>query len=440
LTAYDKPEDVPKARLTDEEKEECLVMQGEENIGPCEESSDDFQAAKDAFAAQWQITSTGLVFGDPNEESSLLYPSTEKEYELIGSEEEQEKVNGLKSFQPGMVGRRMVPVRNQGHCGSCYSFAAANTITSSYAQENPDSEFLQFSNQHFMNCLPVSIVPLLDNNTGVEKAVQPFDSGTGCWGGLASKVIDMVVYLGGKLPLLEEEPYIGFHGRCNLDGTNWVDTGKSLCVYDVYVKLLILPQINTNTNCCILSLLSSHTLVLIGITGYSTIKSVKEMKNALYFRGDVAISYNAAATDSQAYSLDPEDENIKMPPNDIDLHEQANLGKGSSFLSDGSRPNHAVAIVGWGPCQVTEVSVSTRDDYIFNQVMVSSSHTLFCFFILISARQMRQLMTPSVGSFKTPGVQVRGMKVSFSSIQTSIVMQALSAQGKPLSPSLTRLR
>ena len=189
----------------------------------------------------------------------------------------------------------------------------------------------------------------------------------------------------------------------------------------------------------VLSLLSSHTLILIlGITGYSTINSIEEMKNALYFRGDVAIVYNHDATPSDA---DFEGEDIKMPPNDIDLHEQANLGIGSSYLSDGSL-DHAVAIVGWGPCQVTHVSISTsRRLHIFNQVIVMvSSHTLFCFFILISARQMRQLMTPSVGSFKTPGAQIGGMKVSFSSIQTSRVMQALSVQRVLSSPSLTRLR
>jgi hypothetical protein len=78
------------------------------------------------------------------------------------------------------------------------------------------------------------------------------------------------------------------------------------------------------------------------------------MKNALYFRGDVAISYNADATPSAAI----EDEDIKMPPNDIDLHEQANLGEGISYPSDGSH-NHEVAIVGWGPCQVKHVSIST---------------------------------------------------------------------------------
>jgi hypothetical protein len=238
LTAYDKPEDVPKARLTDEEKEKCLVMDTSENFAACGEDSDDLiQAAKDAFAAQWQTTSTGLL-QQGDDLSFSLYPDTGKDYELIGSEEEQEKVNGLKSFLPGMVGRGMVPVRNQGNCNSCYSFAASHTISSSYAQEHPDSEFLLFSNQHFMNCLPLGVAPELDSNNEVQKYI-PVDIGTGCWLGNGRAVINMVVYKGGKLPLIEEQPYIGFQSQCNLDGTNWVDTGKDLCVYDVYVKLLI---------------------------------------------------------------------------------------------------------------------------------------------------------------------------------------------------------
>ncbi len=261
FTAYEEPEDVPKARLTDEEKEECVVMSREyaDNIKLCQECSDDLaQAARQAYAAQVDILSTGLAEGTEGLVPSL-YPSTEKEYEFLGSEEEQEKVNGLKSFLPGMVGREKVPVRNQGSCGSCYSMAAAHTISSSYAQaqENPDSDFLVFSNQHFMNCLPVDALSLLDSNNAAIGAA-PVDSNVGCWGSLPKNVIDMVVYEGGKLPLIEEEPYIGFQSHCDLDGKdNWVDTGKDLCVYDV-CQTPYLPQINTN-NCCTLPSFISYS-------------------------------------------------------------------------------------------------------------------------------------------------------------------------------------
>ena len=54
---------------------------------------------------------TGLELVEPSDYLSLGFPSTAKDYEMVGSEEEQATVNGLKSFQPGMVGREMLPVR-----------------------------------------------------------------------------------------------------------------------------------------------------------------------------------------------------------------------------------------------------------------------------------------------------------------------------------------
>lgn len=225
---------------------------GGKNFKPCEghsDSDDLIQAARDAFVAQLQTFETGFLDGVKGAYDYESYPSTEKEYEFLGSKEEQEKVNGLKSFLPGMVGREMPPVRSQGRCGSCYSIAAAHTISSSYAQENPDSEMLFFSHQHFMNCLPLTVyraVTVTENDIPVR-----VDSGNGCWGGTASDIIDMVVYGGGKLPLIEEVPYIGFHGHCDLDGKdNWVDTGRDLCVYDVCSNS-ILPQIDTDSCYCI---------------------------------------------------------------------------------------------------------------------------------------------------------------------------------------------
>lgn len=75
------------------------------------------------------------------------------------------------------------------------------------------------------------------------------------------------------------------------------------------------------------------------------------MKNALYYRGDVAVGYLAAATPGDDLSGN----GVVFPESDIDLHEQADLGEGISFSSPGS--NHAVAIIGWGPCRVTHVSL-----------------------------------------------------------------------------------
>ena len=175
---------------------------------------------------------TGLELVEPSDYLSLGFPSTAKDYEMVGSEEEQATVNGLKSFQPGMVGREMLPVRNQGQCGSCYSSAASHTISSSYAQENGNSELLVFSNQHFMNCLPLKLTPLVaedEYSIEIRKGMY-LDSGTGCWGGSAGTIIDMVVYYGSKVPLLEVEPYIGFQGHCDMT-KEMVDTGKVTYVF-----------------------------------------------------------------------------------------------------------------------------------------------------------------------------------------------------------------
>lgn len=109
---------------------------------------------------------------------------------------------------------------------------------------------------------------------------------------------------------------------------------------------------------------------LIGITGYSSIDSIEKMKNALYFRGDVAISYDA----TPSMGFDPEEGSVKFPPDDMELHEQANLGEGISIPST-DMTDHAVAIVGWGPCQVKHVSISNRDEYTVNNGL---SHP-FCF-------------------------------------------------------------
>ena len=85
------------------------------------------------------------------------------------------------------------------------------------------------------------------------------------------------------------------------------------------------------------------------------------MKNALYFRGDVSVAYDSKSTPG---SLElSEDDSIQMPANNIELHEQADLGFGSSYPSPDS-PGHAAAVVGWGPCQVAHVSIGTQRKYM----------------------------------------------------------------------------
>ena len=55
------------------------------------------------------------------------------------------------------------------------------------------------------------------------------------------------------------------------------------------------------------------------------------MKNALYYRGDVAVGYLAPATPGD--DLSGNGVGVVFPESDIDLHEQADLGEGISFSS-----------------------------------------------------------------------------------------------------------
>jgi len=104
-----------------------------------------------------------------------------------------------------------------------------------------------------------------------------------------------------------------------------------------------------------------NLVVYTGLTGYSPISSIEEMKNALYFRGDVSTAVDDDPMQSENITgfdvTRPESKtDIKWPLDDIALAGNANLGKGSSFASQ--ELNHAVVIVGWGPCQVKNVSAS----------------------------------------------------------------------------------
>ena len=78
------------------------------------------------------------------------------------------------------------------------------------------------------------------------------------------------------------------------------------------------------------------------------------MKNALYFRGDVSVAYQTRREDQTDLSGDGK---VPLPSDNIELHDQAYLGEGLSYPLSGLA-GHAVAIVGWGPCQVTHVSIA----------------------------------------------------------------------------------
>jgi C1A family cysteine protease len=135
---------------------------------------------------------------------------------MLGSNAEIDKVRKLKSFVPGMVGRPVLRVRDQGTCGSCYSFGTTHSITSSYLHQHPDENpGLEFSNQQAMNCLPLK----KHTETYTDGTYQTFDryldTGVGCWGGKGNSIYDWLVANGSRMPTLETVPYIGFQGGCD---------------------------------------------------------------------------------------------------------------------------------------------------------------------------------------------------------------------------------
>lgn len=276
---YDDDEEVPNAVVDPAIIDTCGVMQNGYNTGPCEmvQDEDALIAASNAFEENAYARGTGF---DPD--APRNYPSAEMPYEIIG---DQEMVMNLPFFVPPMNDRPYMPVRNQGGCGSCYSYSAVTAISSAYAQANPGTSFV-FSNQQVMNCMPLSSGEIEEN------VVTYIDSGLGCWGGNQDQVFDWLVATGSELPLITTVSYLGAKGTCN----------------------------------------TTLDMVQTGVTGYSTLKSVEEMKNALYYRGDIAISLQFGG------------------PWYADFTNQVSwpffLGVGMS--GEPLPSNHAIAVIGWG--------------------------------------------------------------------------------------------
>jgi hypothetical protein len=89
-----------------------------------------------------------------------------------------------------------------------------------------------------------------------------------------------------------------------------------------------------------------------GIVGYSIIESIDQMKNALYFRGDVGVTLSSGLLSEGEYIMVSKffyGDNFTWPSDDKDLHEEAFLGIGASGFTGGG---HLVAVIGWGPCRV----------------------------------------------------------------------------------------
>lgn len=100
----------------------------------------------------------------------------------------------------------------------------------------------------------------------------------------------------------------------------------------------------------------------IGITGYSKLASTEQIKNALFYLGDVAASVNWLFGNDNpdnlmfnvANTTGVDSEGVIWPSIIKAEHDKAHVGAGFSFSSDSIRRNHVVAIVGWAPCTVKD--------------------------------------------------------------------------------------
>jgi hypothetical protein len=239
-----------------------------------------------------------------------------------------------------------------------------HSITSSYLHQHPDEDpALEFSNQQAMNCLPLNRQSLSFTDGTSDTFDHYQDGGMGCWGGNGLSLYNWLIATGSRMPELKTVPYIGFQGGCDYSVPS-IETGQFKYMLISY-SIICIPM---------KSLFISWT----GIVRYSIIKSIAQMKNALYFRGDVGTSVSASnmpgreSSDISAYS-----DNFTWPSDDQDLHEQGHLGRGISVPK--AVMDHAVAVIGWGPCTVTPCN-SDSDEEIESECLIGK---YFCPFVAL---------------------------------------------------------
>lgn len=108
------------------------------------------------------------------------------------------------------------PIRDQGNCGSCWTFGTASVLESRvnrYFINNRTKPLFQMSEQSIINCL-------WSVGDGITDGLN------GCDGGFADEAMNRIIDdFGGKLAKLSDNPYVGEDMRCN----------KSLWNYDEVV-------------------------------------------------------------------------------------------------------------------------------------------------------------------------------------------------------------
>ncbi|OEU08579.1 cysteine proteinase [Fragilariopsis cylindrus CCMP1102] len=301
--AFDADEVVPNAIIDSKVKEDCFTMLVDDTW-PCQGDHDTVEEISDLqneaivqFLSGGTGTDGGLDEGlddylEEQEQFGAAYPTTEIPYEIIG---DQKMVRNLEIFVSPMNGRPYLPVVSQSMTGACYAFSATHAIGSQYAQVNP-GELLMFSVPEAMNCQPIEFISNCTDSDGPMIS----NAGTGTWGGLPYLIIDWLVANGSTMSLVQTLPFTGIQGTCNT-------TAKSIQT---------------------------------GIKGYSMLRNKAEMKNAIYNHGDISVSLGAGPM------LD------WIPSEDVSWPHF--LGTGLSGYASDDELDHAVNIIGWGPCLVPE--------------------------------------------------------------------------------------
>lgn len=90
----------------------------------------------------------------------------------------------------------VTPVKNQGHCGSCWAFSAAEGIESQYSiltKNNVSSKLMELSEQQILDCTSIP-------------------GGGGCKGGAEEYAYATIIQMGG-LSVEWTYPYISFYGK-----------------------------------------------------------------------------------------------------------------------------------------------------------------------------------------------------------------------------------